>query len=542
MKWTYPIVAFFIVLVIGFGLVNLIKEDLEVAPWAGKTAEEGRLFAHTKNTTRLVSAGPADLHKYLKTAIPYPEASTASMAPSEENWEDFFRQSLKPNPSARHVVLVPGGSMEALQWALPALYYAFYYGSPVIFVRDGSLSESVERYRNVKAYLIGPEELLPDAAGEGFADWERITEATPHELAVELAKYRDELTEFGWGRPNDRQDGYFHFVVTTPQDALFGLAALPYARTNNASLLYAGEDGGLPAVLDPYIFANRTPWYVTPSEGPFRHFWLVSNRISYAAQSRMDFAVEKAEYASMGAVALGDMEALLLLLVIWGVASAIFVWVHATYTLPMVKVAVKIAWGLASLVLPIVGPALYLNSYRRPTWKTPEGEWRWLRPHSLQSATATVMGFGYGATLMIAIGFLFVWFGFPLFFPDWLEGSAFFWIGSGMPIMMFFMYVLAVFTAWLLAQYPMKKAMMPGMPRKKLYKMALITTAISMLAVSLGMMSGTWFMLMSKLPMMPKEDDTLWFGSIWLATFFGFFVAWPLNWLMIRKQLKPGNV
>ena len=43
MKWTYPIVAFIVVFVLGFGLTNLIKEDLEVSPWSESGAEEGRL-------------------------------------------------------------------------------------------------------------------------------------------------------------------------------------------------------------------------------------------------------------------------------------------------------------------------------------------------------------------------------------------------------------------------------------------------------------------------------------------------------------------
>jgi hypothetical protein len=88
MKWTYPIVSFFVVFIIGFGLVNLIKEDLELAPWAKDGAEEGRLFAHTKNVTRLVNAGAADLHAYLKTSIPFKEATTADFVPSEDNWRD----------------------------------------------------------------------------------------------------------------------------------------------------------------------------------------------------------------------------------------------------------------------------------------------------------------------------------------------------------------------------------------------------------------------------------------------------------------------
>lgn len=86
------------------------------------------------------------------------------------------------------------------------------------------------------------------------------------------------------------------------------------------------------------------------------------------------------------------------------------------------------------------------------------------------------MGFGCGAPLMIAVGFLFVWFGFPIFFPMWMDG-AFFWLGAGMPLMMLGMYVFSVLIVWPMVQYPMKQ-MMTDMPEKKQLKMAFITTAL----------------------------------------------------------------
>ncbi|SDM55299.1 protein of unknown function [Catalinimonas alkaloidigena] len=529
-------------LVIGFGLVNTLRESIQVAPWAQQGAEEGRLMAHTKNVTRLVAVDASDLHAYLKTTIPYPQAATALQAPTEQTWETFAQNSISVDPVGKHVLVLPGGDRRALGWALPALYYAFYYGSPIVFVHEGAIDPVLStRYADRKAFLIGPSELVPASLGEGFRQAERIAAATPQALAVQLAEYRDEETEFGWGRTHWRRSGYFHYVVTTPNDALLGLAALPYARSNNASLLYAQDDGSLPAALDRYVWAQRADWFVSPSEGPFRHFWLVSNRISYSTAARLDFAVEKAEYPSMGAIALGPLEALLSLLIGWGLASAVFVWVHAALTLPMVKMPLKIAWALSSLLLPVLGPVLYLNAYRRPAWQDEQGGWHWLRSHSLQSAAATAMGFGYGAPLMIAIGFLFVWFGFPIFFPAWLDGAEA-WLGAGMPLMMFFMLVLAIGTAWVLVQYPMKQSMMSSMPRPHIWRMALITTFFSMLAVSLGMMTSAWYMLMDHIPMMPKEDDLLWFGSLWLASFIGFLAAWPLNWIMIRRHLKPGNL
>ncbi|MBU1823247.1 MAG: DUF4396 domain-containing protein [Bacteroidetes bacterium] len=541
MKWTYPVLTFLIIFIIGFGLLNLLKEDLEVAPWTEKGAMEGRMIAHTKNVTRLVAQNAADLHDYLKTAIPYTEAQVSPQAPTEQNWEDFVRKSLKVSDQPKHVLVLPGGEKEALEWALPAVYYAFYYGSPVLFVHNGQLDAGeVAPFRDIKAFLVGPEKLIPASVEDNFERSERVAGRNLADHAVQLAEMRDEQSEFGWGRTHYRNTGYFHYVVTTPHDALLGLAALPYAVSNNASLLYASDEGGIPAELDRYAWSQRADWFVSPSEGPFRHFWVVSPLVSYAAQSRLDFSVEKAEYPSMGPVALGYMEALAIMLIVLGIASALFVMIHGTYTLHMVHMPIKIAWAMSSLLLPILGPILYLNAYRRPAYRDEEGRWHWLRPQNIQSAAATAMGFGYGAPLMIAVGFMFVWYGFPIFFPEWIEGP-FFWLGAGMPIMMIAMYVLSVLIVWPMVQYPMKRMMM-DMPQEKLVKMAFLTTAISMLAVSLGMMSTTWWTLMYHLPMMPKEDDILWFGVLWLAAFAGFLVAWPLNWLMIRSHLKPGNV
>nr|WKN38587.1 DUF4396 domain-containing protein [Tunicatimonas sp. TK19036] len=541
MKWPYFTLAGAVILILGFGLTNLVKEDLQVAPWTKKGAMEGRLTMHTKNVTRVLQPDAEALYQYIKKTINYEGITLAANPPTQDSWTTFVQQSIPVNPNARHVLVLPSENEEALQWSLPALYYAYYYGSPIIFVQDSNIEESqAQRYQHLTAYLIGPEELIPSSVGEKFRQSERIAGRDLADHAVHLAEYRDEATEFGWGREEDRQNGYFHYVVTTPKDALMGLAALPFARSNNASLLYTAENGSVPASTDRYTWTQRADWFVSPSEGPFRHFWVVSPTLSYGGQSRMDFSVEKAEYASLGPIALGYMEGLMIMFIALGIASAIFVGVHASNTLSMVNVPMKVAWTMSSLMLPIVGPLLYITSYRRPAYQTDDGTWHWLRPQNIQSAAATVMGFGYGAPLMVAIGFLFVWFGFPLNYDEWLSDFVY-WLGAGMPIMMIGMFILSVLIAWGLAQYPMKKMMM-DMPPKRIAWMSFKTTLLSMAAVSLGMMTLTWWMLMDHIPMMPKEDDILWFGSLWAASFIGFLIAWPFNWFMIRNHLKPGNV
>ncbi|WP_324720436.1 DUF4396 domain-containing protein [Salinimicrobium sp. HB62] len=533
-RWTYPVLAVFILLVLSFGLLLTIKEGVEVAGLVtpDHDPEAGRLTLHMKNTTRLTGGAP-QIFSQLKESIPYEEAKTANFVPTAENWKGFVKQSITADSQAKHVIVVSADHENALQWALPAIFYAAYNNSPLVFSDELEANRELLKGRKIFAVESGNFNNL-----EGFGEVVEISASSPAELAVQLAKYRDEETEFGWGRKHERRNGYFQYVLTTPADALNGLAALTLAKSNSAALLYAGDDGGLPAITDSYIWSQRSDWFVTPSEGPFRHFWVVSDRLSYKGQSRLDFSVEKSPYPDMGAVALGPMEAIAIIFIALGIAGAIFVLIHSSYTLPEVMVPIKIAWTLGAALVPVLGVILYLNAYRRPVYF--EGMMtRWLRPPGIQAASATMMGFGYGAPAMIAVAYIFAYFGFPIFFSEGVNDTIF-WAGAGMPIMMFGMYLGALILVIFLVQYPMKNSMMEmkdGMILLKGLKVAFL----SMTAVSLGMMTVSWWMMMSHIPMMPKEDDILWFGTLWIASFVGFLVAWPLNSIMIRKNIKHGN-
>ena len=330
-------------------------------------------------------------------------------------------------------------------------------------------------------------------------------------------------------------------MVAAPEDAAQAWAALPLARPVAAAFLFAGDGGGIPAATDRYVWSQRADWFVTPSETSFRHFWVAGDRVSYAAQARLDVSVEKAAYLSKGSVALGPLEGLGLVFIALGVAGFVFVLLHGARLLPEVGSAMRAAWAFTALLLPVAGVILYLAAYRRPRLNPGETMPRWLRPPAIQAAAGTAMGFGYGAPLMIAIGYLFVYYGFPLFFGEWAHGWPFLF-GAGMPLMMAGMYVGAVLLAWPFVQTGMQ-AMMHGTPHREMVWRALGVTSVSMAAVSLGMMSIAWWMMMERHPMMmPHEDELLWFFSMWLASAVGFLIAWPLNWPMVRGGLKMGSM
>lgn len=539
-RWSPALVAALVTAIIGFGLGYTLKQAIVVAPWA-EQAQVGRLHSHTKNVTRL-SGSPAEVQAAVHRAVYLEE--DGGMAADYSNWQAAIATAVQVSESPTHVIALAGEGEQALAWALPGAYWARYAGVPVVFLAPDSVSAETEallRDYRLPVYVLAPASRVADAVIEHIRQRllipvGRVSGDDLPSHAVAIAQYRD--STFGWGRTHDQRDGYFHYVVATPAEAEQALAALPLAASNAATLLFAEDTGGLPAATDRYIWSQRADWFVTPSEGPFRHFWVVGNRLSYAAQARLDLSVEKADYPSMGPVALGPMEALAIVFIALGLAGGVLVLFHGMRLLPEVMLATRLAWAFTAVLFPIAGVLLYFAAYRRPRLNPDQTMAHWLRPPAIQGAAATAMGFGYGAPLMVAIGYLFVYFGFPLFYGEWADGWEFLF-GAGMPLMMAGMYIGAILIAWPLVQLPMK-AMMEEEPSQNVIWLSLGVTVLSMSAVSLGMMTTSWWLLMERLPMMPKEDEILWFGSLWLASTLGFLIAWPLNWAMIRGHLKPG--
>ena len=543
-RWGAIVVAGFCAAVIGFGLLLTLYKGVLVAPHTHE-GKEGRGHLHMKNVTRL-GGTPEDVASAIRTAVDLVRDLPAQQSGQSVDWRKQIHDQIQPAGTPQHVVALPQEGTNASVWALPGAFWAVYAGSPVVFVGEksaGAEALATVRKYNAPVYLLAPESVVSDDVLRelsGIRETHRVSGESYAAHAVRIAEYRDERTGFGWGRTQEQRLGYFQYVISAPTEALQAIAALPLARTNACTFLFSGHDGNVPEETDRYIWAQKSDWFTTPSEGPFRHIWVVGDQLSYAAQARLDLAMEKAPYADMGPVAFGPMEALLLSYMAFGVAGAVFVFLHGRRLLREVMLPTRIEWTFTALLLPVLGVVLYFAAYRREKMPGQGNMPMWRRPPSIQSAAATAMGFGFGAPLMIAIGYLFVYFGFPLFFGEWADGIGFL-LGAGMPLMMVGMYVGAILLAWPLVQMPMK-AMMTGNSPRQVAGISLAVTALSMTAVSLGMMTTSWWMMMAKLPMMPKEDDLLWFGSMWLASSIGFLVAWPLNYPMVRLRMKPGGV
>ena len=538
------VLAVVVILVLSTGLLLVLKENVRVAPWAEHGAE-GRLHPHLKNATR-ISGDVERVRDAVREALSF-DTATGSVPVAASDWRAQIAALTGWSGAPQHVVALAAEGDDPAVWALPGAYWAAYAGAPVVFVgRDspGAEAEALVGRLGLPLYVLAPPELVSDAVIERLASsapTERVAGDTPAEHAVRLAEYRDEATGFGWGRRHDDLATWFHYVLAAPGDAAQAYAALPIGRAVAGTFLFARDDGGLPAQTDRYVWSQRADWFVNPGETSFRHIWVIGDRVSYGAQGRLDLAVEKAPYLSKGIVALGPLEGLGLVYLALGIAGFVFVLFHGARQLPDVMPAVRLAWAFTALLVPIAGVVLYFAAYRRPRLDDLTSMPAFLRPPAVQAAAATAMGFGYGAPLMILIGYVFVYYGFPLFFGSWADGWQFV-LGAGMPLMMIGMYVGAVLVAWPFVQTGMQ-SMMRKAGRREVVWRALGVTALSMAAVSLGMMTMSWWMLMERQPiMMPHEDEIYWFASMWLASTVGFLIAWPLNWPMVRTRLKMGGM
>jgi hypothetical protein len=83
-------------------------------------------------------------------------------------------------------------------------------------------------------------------------------------------------------------------------------------------------------------------------------------------------------------------------------------------------------------------------------------------------------------------------------------------------------------------------AMYTNKPYRETLGKSLPMVLISMTFAAIGMNPLMWYLMMSKIPMMPTEESILWFGVMFFTAFTALLAAWPLNYVLIRKQNKSG--
>ncbi|WP_247729672.1 DUF4396 domain-containing protein [Halovivax limisalsi] len=439
-----------------------------------------------------------------------------------------------------NVVIV--GSAEP-RWATPAAAWSAYSGDPILYATEDGIPdatrEAIAELDAARAYVLAPPDVVSDdALSELDVEWTRVSARTPQAHAVEIAEFRDESRDFGWGIHERDKVGYYNFVLVNPDRPAHAVASTNLQWGKAGPILFVDDDGGLPAITENYAWQTQPAWFASPMEGPFNHLFVMGSTeaVSWVSQGRLDYAVEITPYRHQGA-GLSPLESVAAVWAAIALLGASFVFAHSRRRLPEMSAWTTMFWPLATLTLGPVGLALYWTSYRGRLVVDTEGGPRVVRPYWLRAATATAMGIGFAASTMVATGFVLTYVGIPMVVLD----GPLFWLGNAMVLLIPIVYLVAFLVSLLAFHVPMLRESQ-GLGLAGATKRGAAIVAVSMTSVSVGMMGGMWVLMMLNLEMMPGEEDILWFGVMAVATLVGFLIAWPVNGWLVRRNVKPGEM
>jgi len=195
---------------------------------------------------------------------------------------------LRENGTApRHAILVNGDNPVTAVLAAP---WAAYSGDLIVF-------DAGDVPADTPVYALG----AVDAGEDEIAG--RIGSGNAATTAVEFATFEDEANPlFGWGFNADSLTGYRGFIIAPEGEPGMGLLGANLARRGKPGPLFWSPQEALPQVVYNYFFSQRAAFWVTPSEGPFHHFYVLgdTNAISFPAQGEADYSVEIGPYFQKG--------------------------------------------------------------------------------------------------------------------------------------------------------------------------------------------------------------------------------------------------
>lgn len=490
----------------------IVLYDNASAPQAGN----GSAAASNRSTVQLSGGNPAQ--------------SAARIA---------TRGNASDEVSTNNVIVV---SSESSQWALPAAAWSAYSGDPILYANENGVpdatQQAISELNASHAYVLAPPGLVSqDALSQLDVEWTRVAGSTPQDHAVEIAKFRDESRDFGWGIDDRDKVGYYNSMLVNPERPGHAVASTNLQWGKAGPVLLVHDDGTLPAITENYLWRTQSSWFSTPAEGPFNHVFVMGpmEDVSWVSQTRSDYAVEITPYRLQGA-GMSPLDALSAVWAAFSLLGATFVYAHSRHRLPEMNMWTKMVWPLFTLLLGPIGLGFYWFAYRGREVVERDGKKQVVRPYWLKAASATAMGVAFAASTMIATAFGLTYFGMPLVV---FEGPLFA-LGSSMVLLMAIVYVVAFLVSWIVFHVPMVQDSM-GLDQRAAAKHGLLAVGVSMTSVSLGMMVMMWYLMMLNLPMMPGDDSILWFGVMVFSTLVGFLIAWPVNGLLVRKNVKPGG-
>ncbi len=450
----------------------------------------------------------------------------------------------KTSGLSREVFLINGAASPAL--ALPAAVWAAHRGTPVLFFNGNNLPDITKtalrtRRGNCRIYIMAPPGSTNRNLKKELAALGKITEIgdmDPAQNSVVFARFFDKSTGLGWQTTNKNTDGGKQFLLAPGGDWRMGIVGVQLFNGGIfGPILVSMDKTRLPLALEKFYFTTKPDWWVTPAEGPYNHTWILGNteQISYSQQGRVNFLEEISDYQSKGSQGISGLESITLIWYVLSIVCALLAWAHLSTRMFQLSPFMRLGWILLMLALGPIGLWAYYISYRGYGHQTAKGDF--LRPRWVEVLAATCSTLGFGMPVMILTAFAMTYWGLPLILN---RGPLFIFTGPMFQSILW-SYVAAILVNSLLF-VPLMLAFKENSTYWDTVKDNFITVFWSMTSISAGMMPVMWWIMMKYLPMMPREENLLWWGSMYASSLAGLLTGYIGNWPLVIGGRKKGTM
>jgi putative cell wall-binding protein len=201
---------------------------------------------------------------------------------------------LKERKDFNNVIIMSG---EDYSEGIASAYYAAHHGNPILFVRKDIIPSctiaTLKKLQQINVYIIGSTKTVSKAVEEAIEDLNnissvnRITGDTHYSIAVNFTKYKDDKTEFGWGRDYREGHAFTFGTLSDPMDIIPGVV---FAHMGKHTPLLLIKDNCVPQVVEKYIEAVKPIPPKDMPRPPFMHGFILGNvdDITYDTQIKVE--------------------------------------------------------------------------------------------------------------------------------------------------------------------------------------------------------------------------------------------------------------
>jgi hypothetical protein len=165
-------------------------------------------------------------------------------------------------------IVIVSDDASARDYALPAAAWSAYSGDTLTFANEGGVPATTRglltqrqklRIDKPSIYVVASESVIPDSVLGELRPYGRVTRVAgkdPVETAIELAKFKDPKTGFGWGL----KEGPANVSIVNVSHWTDAIGAIDLAGSGpRAALLLTNNGDALPPSLSTYLQELRNP-------------------------------------------------------------------------------------------------------------------------------------------------------------------------------------------------------------------------------------------------------------------------------------------